>query len=239
MPKINVYLPNELAGAVRDAHIPVSAVCQAALERALHQVTSARRSDQAPRPGTPAVGLFARFTPRARHALELAGEASAAASQSTVDTEHILLGLVAEGGSVALKVIASLDVELEDVKQELLASMNPAPSAAPGSPPFAPFANQALEATVKEALGLGHNYIGCEHLLLGLLGTEEGLASQVLRRLGLELKTTRRAVVTSLSGFGHQHEPMAAGLTPDTRDSRNAMEEVLARLEAIEERLAG
>jgi ATP-dependent Clp protease ATP-binding subunit ClpC len=99
--------------------------------------------------------------------------------------------------------------------------------------PFAPLAKKALELTAKEAHGLGHNYVGCEHLLLGLIATEEGLASQVLRRMGIELRTTRRAVVTALSGFVHAREQQ--GSPPPAGNS--TLEEILRRLEAIEQRL--
>lgn len=157
-----------------------------------------------------------------------------------VSTEHLLLGLIEEGGNLALKVIASLDVGPDDLRRELLGSMAPPAAAAPHRAPFAPLAKEALEATAKEALGLGHNYIGCEHVLLGLLSTEEGLASQVLRRLGLELRTTRRSVVTSLAGFVHAHQNQAGGPPPAPSDLHgDSIREVLRRLDAIEKRLAG
>jgi ATP-dependent Clp protease ATP-binding subunit ClpC len=101
-----------------------------------------------------------------------------------------------------------------------------------GHIPFTPLAKRALELTITEAQCLGHNYVGCEHLLLGLLSTEDGLASQILQRMGLELRTTRRAVVTALGGSVHarQQPPTASG-------SDAALEEILRRLDAIERRL--
>jgi ATP-dependent Clp protease ATP-binding subunit ClpA len=233
MPKINVYLPDELAAAVRDAQIPVSAVCQAALERAVRDVTAMRSSDQAP-PGEPAYGPFVRFTPRARKAIALAQERAADHGHNHVGTEHILLGILDEGGNLALKVFAELDLEPDDVRSELVASLGPAAPSTVGPPPFMPLAKKALELTAKEAQSLGHNYIGCEHLLLGVLATEDGLASQVLRRMGLELRTTRRAVLTALSGVVSQRgEP---GATQSTLAAR--LDDIAARLEAIERRLA-
>jgi ATP-dependent Clp protease ATP-binding subunit ClpC len=234
MPKVNVYLPEELAAAVRDAQLPVSALCQAALERAVRDVSSARGSDEAPPIDHPGVGLFSRFTPRARQALTRAEHAARDASHNYVGTEHVLLGIIDEGGNLAVRVIESLDLELADLRAELVASMGPATTAPGGDTrvPFTPLAKQALELTATEALMLGHNYVGCEHLLLGLLATEDGLASKVLRRMGLELRTTRRSVVAALSGF--MHEAAVAVLRPAVDAT---LEHILRRLEAIEHRL--
>ena len=235
MPKINVYLPDELAAAVKDAQVPVSAICQSALERAVRDVESARAAEQAPAEDRPGVGLFGRFTPRARTALTLAETAAREFPHNYVGTEHVLLGLIDEGGNLALKVLEALDVELTDLRSELVASMGPAGEKAEGHIPFTPLAKRALEATAKEALSMVHNYIGCEHLLLGLLATEEGLASQVLRRMGLELRTTRRATTTVLSGFVHAKQNPPASVPADV--SEDALQQILRRLDAIEQRL--
>src|SRR3954470_20251344 len=103
--------------------------------------------------------------------------------------------------------------------------MGGATEAVEGHIPFTPLARQVLERTATEALGLGHNYIGCEHILLGLLAVDDGLASQVLRRVGLDYKTTKPKVITALMGFVH-----ARGELP-------SMQDVMRRLDAIEERL--
>lgn len=235
MPKINVYLPDDLASAVREAQLPVSGICQAALERAVRDVSSVRGTDQPPPEERPALGLFGRFTPRARHAITLAERAAREIPHNYVGTEHALLGVIDEGGNLAVKVLASLDIDLADLRAELTASMGP-PTTEPVEVhlPFTPLAKRALELTTKEALSLGHNYVGCEHLLLGLLATEDGLASQTLRRMGLELRTTRRAVVTLLSGFVHAQQDHPAA-RPNIAD---ALEQILRRLDAIEARLA-
>jgi ATP-dependent Clp protease ATP-binding subunit ClpA len=235
MPKINVYLPEELAAAVREAQLPVSGICQAALERAVRDVSSARGVDEPPSEDRPSLGLFARFTTRARQAITLAEKTARDVPHNYVGTEHVLLGIVDEGGSLAIKVLASLDIELDDLRAELIASIGPpAAELAEGHIPFTPLAKRALELTTKEALSLGHNYVGCEHLLLGLLATEDGLASQVLRRMGLELRTTRRAVITALTAFvrAEAGSPAARPVATD------ALEQILRRLDAIEERLA-
>ncbi len=234
MPKINVYLPEALAAAVRDAQVPVSAICQAALERAVRDVTSARAADEPPPSNRPGQGLFSRFTPRASRILELADQAAREVPHHSIGTEHVLLGVIDEGSGLAIRVLTSLDIEVDDLRAELTASM-PAPTPpVEGHIPFTVLAKRALEQTTKEALTLGHNYIGTEHILLGLLATEEGLASKVLRRMGLELRTTRRAVVTALSGSVIETRPRE----PRREESTDALEQILRRLDAIERRLA-
>lgn len=234
MPKINVYLPDDLAEAVRDAQIPVSAVCQHALERAVRDVASLRATDEAPLEDHPGLGTFARFTPRARKAIALAEDAARAVPHNYVGTEHLLLGLIDEGGNLAIKVLAALDIELTDLRAELLASMGPPSRPVAGRIPFTPSAKQALEATATEALALLHNYIGCEHVLLGLIATQNGMASEVLRRMGVERLTTRRAVITALSGFVHAQQNPPPPRPDDTTDT---LQQILHRLNAIEEML--
>ena len=236
MPKINVYLPDDLAAAVRDAQLPVSGVCQAALERAVRDVNSARGADRTPAEDRPDIGLFARFTQRARQAVTLAEEAEREVPHDYVGTEHVLVGLIDEGGGIGVKVLALLGIEVDDLRAELVASMGPpVPGGLEDHLPFTRLAKRALEAATKEALTLGHNYIGTEHLMLALLATEDGLASQVLRRMGLELRTTRRAVITALTRplDAQQTKPAPRAQDPDL------LEEILRRLDAIEERLAG
>lgn len=236
MPKVNVYLPDALADAVRDAQLPVSAICQAALERAVRDVTSARGSDESPAADRPGLGVFGRFTPRARRALTLAEEAARNVPHDAVGPEHLLVGVIDEGTNFALRVLQSLDVEPADVRAEVVASMTAPTVAVEGPVPFTPRAKRALELTATEAHGLGHNYVGCEHLLLGLLATEDGLASHVMRRMGLELRTTRRAVTTVLSGLAPAKAAAASTASPP---GEAAFEEILRRLDAIERRLGG
>lgn len=231
MPKVNVYLPDQLADAVREANLPVSAICQSALERAVREVASARGTDAPPASNAAVVGLFTRFTNRARHAIVLAETAAREAPHNYVGTEHLLIGVVDEGTNLALKVLTTLEIEPADLRAELVASMGDRVAAPSGHVPFTPLAKRALEVTSTESLSMGHNYIGCEHLLLGLLAVEEGLASRVLRRMGVELRTTRRAVVTALSGYVHAKADAAA--TPDT-----TLSAILQRLEAIERKLS-
>jgi post-segregation antitoxin (ccd killing protein) len=242
MPKINVYLPDDLAVAVKDAGIPVSAVCQVALERMVRDVAAVRATDEAT--GTADHGPFARFTARARRALDLSQAAARQHGQPYVGTEHVLLGVLDEGTNLALQVLVALDVEPDDLRQELVGSLGEAGAAgaAPtvGDLPLTGLAKEALEATTREALTFGHNYIGCEHLLLGVLATEEGLGSVVLRRMGVERTSARRAVTNVLLGVVHglgQRPAPGATPPPPTPAPEPDLTEVLRRLEAIEQRL--
>jgi ATP-dependent Clp protease ATP-binding subunit ClpA len=236
MPKINVYLPDELAAAVRDAQLPVSAICQAALESAVRDVESARSTHEPPTGERVRGRLFRHFTDRAGYAVASAPKEAREHGHSYVGTEHLLLGILDEGANVAVKVVESLGVDPSDLRAELVASLLPPSGATRDKPPFTPLAKMALERAATESHSLGHKYIGCEHLLLGLLAVEEGLASQVLRRMGLELRTTRRAVTTILSGYAQGRQHTAAVAAPTFAD---ATAEILRRLQAIEERLAG
>ncbi len=237
MPKLSVYLPDELAAAVREAQVPVSAVCQAALERAVRDVAAARGACESP-PDDDArsVGLFGRFTPRARQALGLAQQIARDIPHDHTGTEHVLLGVLDEGDNVAIKALGVLEVDPGELRDELRASMGPPATGVPaGHLPFTPLAKRALEMTTKEALALGHNYVGCEHLLLGLLATEEGLASRVLRRMGVETRTTRMAVVNVLTRAPRLGPPPAAPAGPGAMEPTLAR--ILERLDAIERRL--
>jgi ATP-dependent Clp protease ATP-binding subunit ClpA len=236
MPKINVYLPDELAAAVRDAQVPVSAICQAALESAVRDIGAARSTDEPPAGGHVRGRLFRRFTDRARSAVSAAQQEAQDHGHGYIGTEHLLLGVLDEGANVAIKVLESLEVEPADLRAELVASLLPTGGLQGEKRPFTPLAKAVLEHAASEALSLGHNYIGCEHLLLGLVAVEDGLASQVLRRMGVELRTTRRAVTAILSEYVHAREQAVAA--PPTALAE-ATAEILRRLRAIEERLAG
>jgi ATP-dependent Clp protease ATP-binding subunit ClpC len=234
MPKVNVYLPDDLAAAVRDAQLPVSAVCQAALERAVREAHVWRGSDDVVE-REPANGPFARFTPRARAAVACGQQAAREAHYAYVGTEHLLLGILDEGSNLALNVLAVVDLDTDDVRAELVASLLPPNTDIPDDPPFTALAKKSLKRATDEAAGLGHTYVGCEHLLLGLLATEDGLASVVLRRMGMELRTARRAVGTALAGVAQGRDALAGRATP----RQATLTEILHRLEAIERRLAG
>jgi len=236
MPKINVYLPDDLAAAVREARVPVSSVCQAALERAVRDV-NALGAAEAPYVTElgPARGAapFERFTPRARHSVVLAQKAAHDRSHNYVGTEHLMLGILEEGANLGVKVLTALDIEIDDLRAELDASLGPATAPGPERLPFTPLLKASLESAAREALGFGHNYIGCEHLLLGLLATEDGLASKVLRRMGVDLRAAKRATIAALAGFVQVRETLAG-----PSDTNAALAEITRRLDALERRIA-
>src|SRR5438045_8103723 len=140
-------------------------------------------------------GMFERFTDRARRVLVLAQEEARLLNHNFIGTEHILLGLIHEGEGVAAKALESLGVSLEAVREKVEETIGPPGSSTTGSPPFTPRAKKVLELSLREALQLRHNYIGTEHMLLGLVGEGEGVAAQVLIKLGGSLSRVRDKVL--------------------------------------------
>jgi ATP-dependent Clp protease ATP-binding subunit ClpC len=145
--------------------------------------------------------LFERFTDRARRVLVLAQEEARHLNHNFIGTEHILLGLIHEGEGVAAKALESLGISLEAAREKVEETIGPAGSGTMGSPPFTPRAKKVLELSLREALQLGHNYIGTEHMLLGLVREGEGVAAQVLVSLGADLSRVRQQVIQLLSGY--------------------------------------
>jgi ATP-dependent Clp protease ATP-binding subunit ClpC len=151
--------------------------------------------------------MFNRFTERARKVIILAKEEARRFNHDYIGTEHILLGLVREGEGVAAAVLQKLGVSLEKIRLEIEKLVQPGPTTQIiGDIPFTPRAKKALELAAEEARSLGHNYIGTEHLLLGLIREGEGMASQVLLNMGLDLNTLRNEVMellgSALPSFG-------------------------------------
>ena len=145
--------------------------------------------------------MFERFTDRARRVVVLAQEEARMLNHNYIGTEHILLGLIHEGEGVAAKGLESLGISLEGVRaqvEEIIGQGQQAPS---GHIPFTPRAKKVLELSLREALQLGHNYIGTEHILLGLIREGEGVAAQVLVKLGADLNRVRQQVIQLLSGY--------------------------------------
>ncbi|MDR6209229.1 ATP-dependent Clp protease ATP-binding subunit ClpC [Nocardioides zeae] len=157
--------------------------------------------------------MFERFTDRARRVVVLAQEEARMLSHNYIGTEHILLGLIHEGEGVAAKALESLDISLEAVRaqvEEIIGQGQQAPS---GHIPFTPRAKKVLELSLREALQLGHSYIGTEHILLGLIREGEGVAAQVLQKLGADLNRVRQQVIQLLSGFQGKESSGAAAAT--------------------------
>ena len=139
--------------------------------------------------------MFERFTDRARRVVVLAQEEARMLNHNYIGTEHILLGLIHEGEGVAAKALTSLGISLEAVRQQVEEIIGQGQQAPSGHIPFTPRAKKVLELSLREALELGHNYIGTEHILLGLIREGEGVAAQVLVRLGADLNRVRQQVV--------------------------------------------
>ena len=145
--------------------------------------------------------MFERFTDRARRVVVLAQEEARMLNHNYIGTEHILLGLIHEGEGVAAKAMEGMGISLEAVRaqvEEIIGQGQQAPS---GHIPFTPRAKKVLELSLREALQLGHNYIGTEHILLGLIREGEGVAAQVLVKLGADLNRVRQQVIQLLSGY--------------------------------------
>jgi ATP-dependent Clp protease ATP-binding subunit ClpC len=162
-------------------------------------------------PGPEAANMFERFTDRARRVVVLAQEEARMLNHNYIGTEHILLGLIHEGEGVAAKALESLGISLEAVRQQVEEIIGQGQSAPTGHIPFTPRAKKVLELSLREALQLGHNYIGTEHILLGLIREGEGVAAQVLQKLGADLNRVRQQVIQLLSGYTGGRETSAAG----------------------------
>jgi ATP-dependent Clp protease ATP-binding subunit ClpC len=145
--------------------------------------------------------VFERFTDRARRAVVLAQEEARMLNHDYIGTEHLLLGLVREHDGVAGKALASLDISLEAVRRQVEEIVGQGHAAPTGHIPFTPRSKKVLELSLREALQLGHNYIGTEHILLGLVREGEGVATQVLAQLGANLSGVRQTVIQLMSGW--------------------------------------
>ena len=154
--------------------------------------------------------MFERFTDRARRVVVLAQEEARMLNHNYIGTEHILLGLIHEGEGVAAKALESLGIALEGVRQQVEEIIGQGQQAPSGHIPFTPRAKKVLELSLREALQLGHNYIGTEHILLGLIREGEGVAAQVLVKLGADLNRVRQQVLQLLSGYQGK-EPQESG----------------------------
>jgi hypothetical protein len=225
-PKINVYLPDDLADQVKAAGIPVSAVCQQALADAVSASGSGADSPRSPRGD---VDLSHSFTKRAYGVLADAEKLAEAAGHepSTVD----LVAALVESGGLAVVVLESADIEPRDLLDELRAR------AARGDEAAGPLEELAARA-VEQARGLEHTYVGTEHLLLGLTaGPTRELARATLKDLGMTHQSALRGVATALSAYSYARDTLTfSGLSAPIRA---ALEEIRSRLSRLEDRPAG
>ena len=155
--------------------------------------------------------MFERFTDRARRVVVLAQEEARGLNHNYIGTEHILLGLIHEGEGVASKALESLGISLEAVREQVQEIIGQGQQAPTGHIPFTPRAKKVLELSLREALQLGHNYIGTEHILLGLIREGEGVAAQVLVKLGADLSRVRQQVIQLISGYQGGKEGASGG----------------------------
>jgi ribosomal protein S18 acetylase RimI-like enzyme len=152
--------------------------------------------------------MFERFTDRARRVVVLAQEEARLLNHNYIGTEHILLGLVHEGEGVAARALEALHIELDVVRRDVREVIGQGQGAPTGHIPFTPRAKKVLELSLREALQLGHKYIGTEHILLGLIREGEGVAAEVLRRLGADRERVRTTIMALLSTGSVPHGPL-------------------------------
>ena len=171
--------------------------------------------------------MFERFTDRARRVVVLAQEEARLLNHNYIGTEHILLGLLNEGEGIAAQALESLDIDLASVREEVVKIIGQGQQSPSGHIPFTPRAKKVLELSLREALQLGHNYIGTEHILLGLIREGEGVAAQVLQQLGAELQKVRQTVIRLLSGPGGSEEQSPKGAGTGGRESSSSGSTIL------------
>jgi ATP-dependent Clp protease ATP-binding subunit ClpC len=177
--------------------------------------------------------MFERFTDRARRVVVLAQQEARRLDHNYIGTEHILLGLIHEGEGVAARALKALGISLDGVRQQVEEIIGRGQQAPSGHIPFTPRAKKVLELSLRESLQLGHDYIGTEHILLGLLREGDGVGAQVLVRLGAELNQVRQQVIQLLQGYQEKERVSARSTAGELR----LLPAVNARLEAVERRL--
>jgi Clp amino terminal domain, pathogenicity island component/UvrB/uvrC motif len=175
--------------------------------------------------------MFERFTDRARRVVVLAQEEARMLDHNYIGTEHLLLGLIHEGEGVAAKALEAMGISLNAVRQQVETIIGRGEQAPSGHIPFTPRAKRVLELSLRESGQLGHNYIGTEHILLGLVREGEGVAAQVLVKLGADLNRVRQMVVQLLNGRETEARPKLRSMRG------GVIEDVLARLDSMDGRL--
>lgn len=249
MPKINVYLPDDLAATVKAADLPVSAICQKALREAAALVGAARKAaaalgnpefDPDAHPGF-AERLTGRMTERLRRALQLGR--GAAEDPGRVDSGHLLTGLLDTPDNLAVRLLDSLQITAGDLRQALALAdrAEDLPQIPREDGDASPSlwsgltlpARSAIGAALEVSIDLGHNYLGCEHLLIGLADERAGAAGTVLRDAGLTPASLKAAVTSAVAGFAHAQQ----ATTAERSDAAQALSAIMTRLDRIEERL--
>ena len=183
--------------------------------------------------------MFERYTDRARRVVVLAQEEARRLDHNYIGTEHILLGLIHEGDGIAAKALVSLEINLDAVRQQVEEIIGQGQQAPSGHIPFTPRAKKVLELSLRESQQLGHDYIGTEHILLGLVREGDGVAAQVLIRLGADPNRVRKQVIQLISGQQPQPQPgrRAPREGPIVTGVQARLVAVEGRLAAVEQRL--
>jgi ATP-dependent Clp protease ATP-binding subunit ClpA len=242
MPKINVYLSDELAEAVKDAGLPVSPICQRALEVAVRKVAAIRETakhDLLRLTEDDPAGRLEHFTAKARAAVANGVRTAREDGLATVGTEHLLLGILDEGTNLAVQVLRSLEIEPDDIREDLAARKATGDATADTTPKLDETAVTALKSALAEAITMGHNYIGCEHLLLGLVVEPDGVAGELLRSKGIDARAARRAVSATLSGFVYaQNRAQTEQQSGAAEQLRAVLAKFGQRLDKLEEGMA-
>ncbi len=192
--------------------------------------------------------MFERFTDRARNVVVLAQDEARMLNHNYIGTEHILLGLIHESRGIAAKALEAAGIGLEPARQRVAEIIGPGQLAPSGHIPFTPRAKKILELSLREALQLSHNYIGTEHILLGLIREGDGVAVHVLADLGADLNRLRQEVVQLQAGNPMTEEmprpartqasARAAAARAESSAQARKLDEILSRLDSISDRLA-
>src|SRR5579859_1117345 len=179
--------------------------------------------------------MFERFTDRARRVVVFAQEEARGLNHNWIGTEHLLLAVIREGQGVGARALESMQVSLDAARQQVESIIGRGQEpVSDGHIPFTPRAKKVLELSLREALQLGHDYIGTEHILLGLIREGDGVAAQVLVNLGCDLNRARQQIIGLLHGYYQGRQPSMAAVNEELGD-RLAM--ITARLAVIERRL--
>lgn len=232
MPKINIYLPDDLASAVREARIPVSAVCQRALADAVSAADSSVGDPPTPNEGdtVPQHRLRNRLTDRAMMVIDLAAEATG--DRQHVTSVELAEALVQQGNNLALTALRSVDIEPEDLINELRATVSAALRSGTQYAPT-PLSDIRDRATMV-ARDFDNNYIGCEHLLLAILaGNDDDPAVITLHTLGMDVASGRSAVKAAMGGFSYAQGNLS--LSALSAPVRSVLEEIRQRLGRLEQ----
>jgi ATP-dependent Clp protease ATP-binding subunit ClpA len=222
----------------------VSPICQQALEVAVRRVTELRETAKLDLTVDDPTARLTRFTAKARTAVGLAISRAREGRMTYVGTEHLLAGILDEGSNLAVQVLRSLEIEPDDVREALDARW-PEPDVPEGDDTATAGrhwdqpAGAALKATLNEAIALAHNYIGCEHVLLGLVVDADSTAGQVLHTFGADHRSVRRATLAALGGFVYaKSQNQDKGQPNPALLLQQALAPFSQRLDKLEKRMA-